>query len=137
MICPKCGKSIESDQRFCRSCGEKLVAGRPNVVRMAAMGALTLVFAGLMVSIFGKMFEMRWLAYIGLVVMMTGAFAIAAYSLFRETRPRKSTVVPTFQPIATLEKVDTTNKLLPLGDTEYIPSVVENTTELLKSPAKR
>ena len=32
-----------------------------------------------------------------------------------------------------LEHADTTNKLLPIGDNDFVPSVIENTTDLLPS----
>ena len=91
-----------------------------------------------MISIFGKMFEMRWVAYLGLIVMMTGAFIIAAYGFIRETRPRRRApnAEQPVQPVS-IENADTTNKLLPVGDADFIPSVVENTTELLKTPSRR
>lgn len=134
MNCPDCGKSIAPDQSFCRDCGKELIARRPNRVRVYGLVVLTLMFLGLMVSMFGKMFEMRWLAYLGLAVMMTGAFIIAAYGFLRETRPRKRprdlTDLPT--PLPSVEKADTTNKLLPVGDANYIPSVIESTTSLLE-----
>jgi hypothetical protein len=103
-----------------------------------------MIFVGLLVAIFGKMFEMKWLAYLGLVVLFTGAFIIAAYGLMRETRPRRRKAAqrePAERAEMTtppsLEKADTTNKLLPPTDPDYIPSVVEDTTNLLKTPAKR
>jgi predicted nucleic acid-binding Zn ribbon protein len=139
MNCPQCGNAVEPEQRFCRECGTRLLADVPNRVRMGGMAVLTLIFVGLMVAIFGKMFEMKWLAYTGLAVMMTGAFLIAAYGMIRETRPRKSRppALKAKSPVVSVEKVDTTNKLLPIGQADYIPSVVENTTDLLQTPLKR
>ena len=139
MNCPQCGKPIDATQRFCRECGTRLAGDVPNRVRMGGMAVLSLIFVGLMVAIFGKMFEMKWLAYTGLAVMMTGAFLIAAYSMLRETRPRKPRPLasdPEARAIS-VEKADTTNKLLPVGQANYIPSVVENTTDLLETPVKR
>jgi hypothetical protein len=97
------------------------------------------MFAGLMVAIFGKMFDMRWLAYLGLAVMMTGAFVIAAYGFLRETRPHRRAHPGIAPPVVrtSVEKADTTNKLLPVGNDDYIPSVVEESTELLKSRLER
>jgi predicted nucleic acid-binding Zn ribbon protein len=141
MNCPECGNPIDADQNFCRDCGAELIAARPSRVRLAGLGVIAMMFIGLLVAMFGKMFEMRWLSYLGLVVMFTGAFIIAAYGFLRETRPRKraknraNNVLPT--PSLSVEKADTTSKLLPVGDDDYIPSVIENTTNLLETPAKR
>jgi len=107
--------------------------------REVGVALLVLMFVGLMVAIFGKMFEMRPLAYLGLAVLLTGAFIFAVYGFLRETRPRRRSmrkpVAPT--PQVSVEKADTTNKLLPVGENDFIPSVVENSTELLKNSSKR
>jgi predicted nucleic acid-binding Zn ribbon protein len=140
MNCTKCGASIVADQHFCRDCGAELVPRRPSRVRAAGVAVLALMFVGLMVAMFGKMFEIRWLAYFGLAILMSGAFVIAVYGFLRETRPRRRIAArPAGSSTAQLsvEKVDTTSKLLPLGEDDFIPSVVENTTNLLETPVKR
>lgn len=95
---------------------------------------MSLVFAGLLVSITGKMLDLRWLAFAGLYIMVAGMFGIVAFSMLRQTRRRKSVLVDT----AGLEPVlpsNTTNKLeLPVGHNDYISSVVEGTTDLLEAP---
>lgn len=139
MNCPECGKPIVPDQSFCRDCGKELIVRGPNRLRAGGIAVLGLMFVGLLVAMFGKMFEMRWLAYLGLVVMLTGAFIIAAYGFLRETRPRKRaggrTDTPT--PAPSIEKADTTSKLLPIGQDDYVPSVIENTTDLLETVKTR
>ena len=139
MNCAQCGSSIVADQHFCRDCGAELVPRRPSRVRAAGVALLGVMFAGLMVAISGKMFEMRWLAYLGLLVLMSGAFVFAVYGFLRETRPRRlaTRTLETPRARVSVEKVDTTNRLLPVGDDDYIPSVAENTTNLLETPAKR
>jgi hypothetical protein len=66
--------------------------------------------------------------------MVFGMFIIAAYSVMWELRPRKRALntANTPTPTPSIEKADTTSKLLPVGDADYIPSVVENTTDLLE-----
>ena len=142
MSCPECGKPILDGQNYCRECGTELIADRHNRARVGGVVILGVMFAGLLVAIFGKMFEMPWLKFLGLVVLLTGAFVIAAYAYLGETRPRKRAKVkipPKTFPSADLiiEKADTTNKLLPVGVDDYIPSVIDDTTELLETPAKR
>jgi len=97
------------------------------------------MFVGLMVAIFGKMFEMKWLAYLGLVILLTGAFVFAIFGFLFDSRPRRRAASPAnFRaPERSIEKADTTNKLLPVGETDYVPSVIEKTTELLGSPKKQ
>jgi len=133
MNCPECGKPIDADQNFCRECGKELIAGNPSWLRVGGLAVLTMMFAGLMATIFGKMVSMKWLSYLGLAVMLTGPFVVFAYLIFRATRPRKRAPdrTATLTPSPTIEQADTTNKLLADSDTDYIPSVVENTTELL------
>ena len=137
MNCPKCGNPITVDQHYCRECGAQLIAPRRNRVRIAGVGVLGLMFIGLLVAMFGKMFEMKWLSYLGLVVLFTAAFIMAAYALLRETRPRRRPGAVPDPGTLSIEKADTTNKLPPMSG-DFVPSsVVENTTELLEVPVKR
>jgi hypothetical protein len=62
-------------------------------------------------------------------------FSIAAVSLLRPARPRKRVAPALVQP--EMLKADTTNKLLPVGENDFISSVIEGTTELLKIPAEK
>jgi predicted nucleic acid-binding Zn ribbon protein len=142
MICPECASPIVADQHFCRDCGRELIARPPNHrLRAGGVAVLGMMFLGLLVAMFGKMFDMRWLAYLGLVILLTGAFVIAVYAFLKDTRPRMRARRPVdeLQPAgpASIEKADTTNKLLPIGEQDYIPSVTEKTTNLLETPAKR
>ncbi len=136
MNCPNCGSQTYLDQQFCRSCGVSLAEGETRSFnpRPWAFVVLFLVFGGLMVLMTGDMLGLRWLAFIGLFIMIGGMFLIAAYGLMRQTRPRKRKPAQPPQP-ATVERVDTTNKLLPVGaNDDFIPSVAEPTTNLLKTP---
>mgnify|MGYP003576308745 CR=1 FL=1 len=139
MNCPECASEIQPDQNYCRDCGLELIPRPRSRFREMGVALLALMFVGLMVAIFGKMFEMRPLAYLGLAVLLTGAFIFAVYGFFPETRAEKRSmrkpVAPT--PQVSVEKADTTNKLLPVGENDFIPSVVENSTELLKNSSKR
>lgn len=95
-----------------------------------------LVFGGLLTAMGGKLFGVKWITFTGLFIMIGGIFLVAAYGLLRETRPRKRKAKPVAPPEPVL-RADTTNKLLPIGDNDFIPSVVEPTTELLKTPVGR
>ena len=138
MNCPNCGSETLADQQFCRSCGVGLGEGnsRPFNPRAWGLFVLMLVFGGLLTAMGGKLFGVKWITFTGLFIMIGGIFLVAAYGLLRETRPRKRKAKPVAPPEPVL-RADTTNKLLPIGDNEFIPSVVEPTTELLKTPVGR
>ena len=139
MNCPNCGTKTLSDQQYCRSCGTDLTGGgQRRTFNPQAWGlmALMFIFGGLLIAMGGKLWAVKWVLFTGLIITFGGMFAIAAFGLIRQTRPRKTRLTSTAptQPPETLA-ADTTNKLLPIGDNDFIPSVVEDTTELLKTPA--
>ena len=138
MNCPNCGSETFGNQQYCRSCGADLVGDRPRISRGQIRGLfiLMMTFGGLMVALSGKMLELRWLTFTGVFIMVGGMFLVAAYSLLRQSRPRRSKRKAIEQPEMAL-RADTTNKLLPIGENDFIPSVVEPTTDLLETPAAR
>jgi hypothetical protein len=94
-----------------------------------------LMFAGLLVSVTGDMLGLRWLAFTGLYIMIGGMFLVAAYGLMRQTLSRKRKQPP--RP-PTVERADTTNKLLPIAaNDDFILNVTEPTTERLKTTVPR
>jgi hypothetical protein len=141
MNCPSCGNETFADQQYCRSCGIELTADQPQAFNPRAWGlfALMLVFAGLLVAMGGKIWSVKWVIFSGLVIMLGGVFCIAALGLLRETRQRrpkaKRVPAPVQQP--ELTRADTTNKLLPITHSDFIPSVIEDTTDLLRTPVSR
>lgn len=138
MNCPTCGSETFTDQQYCRSCGAELIEDRPRSFNPRTWGLLVLmfVFGGLFAAMTGKLFDLRWLIFTGVFIMLGGMFLVAAYALVRETRPRKRKRKAVERPDPTLQ-ADKTNKLLPLGDNDFVPSVVERTTDPLKTPAPR
>lgn len=140
MTCPECGKSIDAEQNFCRECGKELIADSPSWVRVGGLAVLIMMFAGVMGAISGKMFEMKWLSYLGVAVMLTGPFAALVFIFLNATRPRKRapgrTDTPSEAP-GEIEKAPTTRKLLPETYENYIPSIVEDTTDLLVTAKRR
>jgi hypothetical protein len=87
-----------------------------------------LTFAGIVAAIAGDMEGLRWLKFTGVFIAIAGMFSIVAGSLILEMRGEPKNLP---QP-ATLEKAATTNKLLPVGQNDFVPTVVEDTTELLQ-----
>ena len=135
MNCPVCGSETLSKQQYCRSCGTELFVDRPPSSRPQVLGLLILAttFGGLLISMAGKLAELRWLTFTGVFVMVIGIFLMAAFGMMRELRPRKRREAH-FQKPEPVLRADTTNKLLPIPDNDFIPSVVEGTTNLLKTP---
>lgn len=139
MTCPNCGNETFADQQYCRSCGTELTAdsGRSFNRQMWGLVALMLIFGGLVIAMGGKIWTVKWVIFTGLIVMFAGVFGIAAYSLLAQTRPRKSKLKRVSMPQPEILRADTTNKLLPVAEDDFIPSVVDDTTELLKTPLAR
>ena len=137
MNCSNCGTETVADQQYCRSCGTELTGGSVRSFNPQAWGLLMLMlmFSGLLIAMGGKLWAVKWVIFTGLLIMFGGIFCIAAYGLLRATRPRRSKPILTLQP--EILRADTTNKLLPIGDDDFIPSVVDDTTELLKVPTTR
>jgi hypothetical protein len=98
--------------------------------------ALIMVFAGVFAAMSGKMFDLRWLIFAGTFIMLTGACLLLVVAFIYDTRPRKRKPVSLPQP-PTLSPADTTNKLQPIGDDVFVPSITEKTTDLLKTPMRR
>ena len=135
MYCPNCGTATVSNQRYCRTCGVGLTVDGRTPFNMQAWGlvALTLIFGGLLVAMGGKIWDVKWVIFTGLLVMFSGVFGIAAFGVIRQTRPRRRVATP----MPEMLRADTTNKLPPLDPNAFIPSVVDETTELLSTPAPR
>ncbi len=136
MNCPNCGSETFASQQYCRSCGEDLIEDRPRVSRGQIKGLLflTMGFGGIVLALAGKMLDLRWLTFTGVFIAIGGMFLIAAFSLLRQSLPRKRKRNTSPKAGVELEKAGTTNKLLPIGENDFIPSVAEGTTDLLKTP---
>lgn len=135
MNCPNCGSPTTSDQKFCRSCGGDLMpsanSGTNPRLRLFRIGLATM-FLSLIVTLAGSMLlHLDIVKFVGLVGMITGMFLIG----YTAVGPSRSSmrVARTRQPEA-LPKADTTRKLEPMDDRDFVPSVTERTTSLLETP---
>src|SRR6185369_7488 len=123
MNCPDCGTQTLSDQQYCRSCGADLIGDqrRPFNMRAWGMMALMFMFGGLLIAMGGKLWGVKWVLFSGLIIMFGGMFAIAAFGMFRQTRPRRRKPLSTPQSQQPeILAADTTNKLLPIGHNDFI-----------------
>ncbi len=101
---------------------------RPQMVMLVIFAV---IFLGIIGGIFGDMTSLKWLKFAGVFVAIAGMFSIAGASLIM-SMPKAGRAKPKEgKPSSSLERADTTNKLLPIGHEDFIPSVVENTTDLL------
>ncbi len=112
---------------------------KPRISRgqMNGLIFIAMTFGGIMLALAGKMMEVKWLTFTGVFIAIGGMFLIAAYSLVSQSLPRRRKPASPIQTVAELERADTTNKLPPIGENVFIPSVVEDTTDLLPTPASR
>ena len=96
---------------------------------------LILAFGGIVIALFGRMLlQQQIVTLIGVLASISGMFFIAATPFLRRTRSNKRGIHPSTQP-EVLAPAEPTRKLPPMSVVDYIPSVTEDTTELLKDPA--
>lgn len=133
MNCPKCGSPTFAEQQFCRSCGATLIEAERRMIPPQFWG-LAMAFGGILIALSGKMADLRWLVFAGVFISIAGMFLIAAIPLLRRSAPRKNRAAASQQPHF-LTPTGITNKMLPLGQNDFISSVTDRTTELLKQPA--
>lgn len=134
MNCPACGSHTTDDQKFCRLCGATLEtagnSGTNSRLRLFRIGLATM-FLSLTVALTGAMLlHIDIVIYGGLVGMILGIFLIG-YAAVGPSRSAKRTARPT-QPDA-LPKAETTRKLAPMNEMDFVPSVTERTTSLLET----
>jgi hypothetical protein len=152
---PKCGLRTLPEQKFCRSCGDNLQtitqplaenAAASNLERTSATttqdeqlrkNRLTLcgfiiMFMGVAIGVAGKtLLHDELVTVVGVIVSLAGMF-LSAYPYLSPSRPKKYDSGPSTQPEVLTPSQPT--KYLPQGSNiEYIPSITERTTNLLKT----
>ena len=137
MHCPDCGNKVTAEQQFCRSCGASLwVDAKKSYVPSPIVGLL-LAFGGIIVALAGQMLlHQSAIVFIGVATSLMGMTSIAVIPLIaaKQARERGRRVPPRPSAIAPAEP---TMKLPPISAAdEFVPSVVDDTTELLKEPAR-
>jgi hypothetical protein len=97
---------------------------------------LLLAFGGIVIALAGKMLlQLDLVTFIGVLISLSGMFFIAAYPFLTASIRRGYAPGRNPQP-ESLPHADTTNKLPPISETDFVPSVTENTTNLLKIPVR-
>ncbi len=134
MNCPNCSSHISPDQQYCRACGIDLVGDRPAPVNRRVVWGLVMMFGGIIIALASKaLLNQDVITLVGVLISIAGMFVIAAYPiLFPKQSTRRDVRHPT--PNAALAPAETTNKLPPMSDIDFVPSVTEKTTDLLRRP---
>jgi hypothetical protein len=157
MNCPKCGLQTPQDQKFCRSCGAGLqMATRPlpapatvsdpegtSAIGLKGKGqrgnrltrwGFIIMFIGVAIGIIGKMLmHEEMVTVVGVLVSLLGMF-LTVYPYLSPSPRQKYDSIPSSQPEVLIRSKPT--KYLPQeSNIEYVPSITERTTELLKNSA--
>lgn len=160
MFCPGCGSKNSTDQRFCRSCGMNLEQAAQSLLEQFPGGesidlarreemlerfgkiafggfgiVLLIAVAGMIYTIVTKMVlggEQPW-AGVVLVAFILFAVLTLIYVVFNEDLKEKRKKALRPPPVEPTRDSVVTGKLLDEGHFEPIPTVTENTTDLLPS----
>ena len=145
MKCPRCGLPVTTDQKFCRSCGADLQGtdvavadgnigvDRERTNHLMLLG-FVVMFAGAAVGVVGKMLlHVDAVTVVGVLAALAGLFTVIHPSL-NPPRRRRQTSASAIRPEIFLP-AEPTRKLTPVNEADFIPSVTEPTTDLLKTPA--
>lgn len=157
MNCPKCGLQTLPDQKFCRSCGDRLQIITQPIVEHAAVARLDetpaiifkdepqranrlslwgfiIMFIGVAIGVIGKMLlHEEMVTVVGVLVSLLGMF-LTVYPYLLPSPRRKYDTIASSQPEA-LTQSQPTKYLPPESIIEYVPSISERTTELLTNSA--
>ena len=157
MKCPKCGLQAPPDQKYCRSCGASVqidtqpllgqtpVAGQEesNPIRAideiplayrSVFWAFLVTFVGVAIGVIGKMLlHVETVTVVGVLLSLAGMFFVV-YPYLIPPRRTKQVTAPSPLP-EVLFRAEPTRRLPQANNIDNIPSVTENTTDLLKVPA--
>ena len=147
MFCPYCGAPEQNPKTYCRRCGEWLAAisskpqQRMNVMMVfnALSSLMALLAAVILYSTYLGTPEAKWSIYVAgafCSVIAVHQMISFAFALELKLRSRRMTPIPTspdtapIQPVGQLEGRDTRQII-------DMPSVTENTTEILRESPRR
>ncbi len=159
MACPECGLESQPDQKFCRSCGARLqmttqqMVEPPTVINQKSSSAIisraqpqqasTIVFWGFVVmlvgtalGVLGKMLlHENLITVVGVLAALVGMFLVV-YPYLAPPRRKEGDLNHLNQP-EVITPPDRTRDLPPGNINEFIPSVTERTTDLLKTSTRK
>ncbi len=155
MNCPKCGAQTIEDQKFCRACGasvqmvtqplvhdvidsrpqDELTSGAQNETPQGTkflLWGFIIMFIGVALGVIGKMLiHQDVVTVVGVLLSLLGMFLSVFPFLLLSPRQKSKASAPSLPESL---KEARQSKYLPQGNrTEYLPSVTERTTGLLKN----
>jgi len=157
MTCPKCGLQSQPDQKFCRSCGASLRMTTQPLAELATISDLEtapaarleheaprgngfvlwgfiLMLIGVAVGVVSKkLLHADSVTVVGVLISLLGMF-LTAYPFIAPPRRKKNESSPSSQP-RVLTASQPTEYLPPGSNINYVPSITERTTNLLKESA--
>lgn len=156
MSCPKCGLQTLSEQKFCRSCGASLQMTTQPLAEPTALSELPrtpglilthdnqrtnrLVLWGLIIMLVGvaigvigkKLIHEDLVTVVGVLVSLAGMF-LTVYPFLSPSRAKRQSSSSAQPEVLTPPQPP---KTLPQeSNAEYVPSITERTTDLLKNSA--
>jgi hypothetical protein len=158
MDCPKCGLPGLADQKFCRSCGASLQMttqplaetatnlerkttgtsrdGKQGLSRLVLLGFISMfigVAIGVAIGVIGKtLLHQEIVTVVGVLLSVLGMFLTAYPYVWPSPRQKYDSSPPLSPEVLALSQPA---KYLPQGNLDYLPSITERTTNLLKTPA--
>ena len=156
MTCHNCGSETSPDQRFCRSCGARLgivterltdqpaisypkqakvVEDRSEVRNRLVASGFIIMFVGVAIGVIGKkLMHEEIVTVIGILMSLAGMF-LTSYPYLRG--PSRKDLRSTSSSERELQTQPQPASQLSEGRTDYVPSITERTTDLLKSSEAR
>lgn len=153
MTCPKCGLLTLPEQKYCRSCGASLQAltqPLPELTKISQLeeqsaiavkderqrgsglllSGFIVMFLGVAIGIIGKLLiHEEIVTVVGILVSLVGMFLAVYPYLLPPRRPKNDSS------LRREVSAQSHPKSLQEGRVEYLPSITERTTDLLKNPA--
>lgn len=148
MSCPKCGSQTQRGQKFCRSCGASLqTTTRPLATPAAVSGgeeyekqrASRLPFLGFIIMLLGVaigatgkvLMHEDIVTVLGVIISLVG-MALTVYPYLAPPRRKKPRSIQSSDP-EVLTGPEPAGYLPEERRIEFVPSITERTTDLLKS----
>ena len=158
MTCPKCGLESQADQTFCRACGARLRKTTQQLVPPEAVSdpgrtsavssngkrdANAFVFWGFVIMMIGvaigvvgkKLLHEDVITVAGVLTSLAGIFLVV-YPYILPPKRKEGGSSPSSKP-ERLTRPQPTEYLTEGSPVEYVPSVTERTTDLLKNPVNK